>query len=1502
MASLVKVLIATTAGPVEIRDLWEEDPRYLAQVEYSGRAYKHTEFTKDYRGFVSREVGLIGRLYGRESFGLELSGPITDGDSWQLGILLAHALLAAGRLSTRNGDSAPNPTVVLATGEVERDQLRVIKVEDVRQKLDLALPILAQARNAGSEIIIALPKSNHDDAEAKNELLNELPVELMELEYVAELLSRLGLPTPDLSLLARQRVNWKDKPPFRGLQYFDAKHRAIFFGRDKVRKQACSQLEKLSYEERPFLLIYGGSGAGKSSLVRAGLLGDILERKLPEQSWRSAILPSGPSPVTALAEAVKQAVAELSLTSAGLALAIKEQTDSAAADVTMTLARANSRLVLVVDQFEEVFLWAREKEKEKDQEPGKYRDAIRERDAFAGMLQRFAGSGVVWIIATIRTDLLALLQDVPDLFNFLTGGHQFPLGQPNRAELRDIITRPAELAGLDVEPSLIEALLDDAGAIKDSLPLLEFTLDELYRVDGPKGRLTFETYVQVIKGLVGAIGKKAEETVKRFGDDEAVKAVILALGRYDSDNPTSSVVARTVTLDDKQSAEFFTKGRRGEVIFALESARLVVRGTSETAHDGFDASSPAAASGSPSHRIPIVRVAHEALLKNWPRAAAIFKDNVEKIALRDRLKEDAKQWADPKNRVGDDRDANYLPKGRRLEAARELKNEGLVDVSELVREFIDAAIKKDEDDKAAELRRKQLEEANRKEANEAKRAADEARSSALEQAKLHAEDQSARAEEEKARAVADAAKERRRRNLAAVFLVIFAGVAVLAGAGFAVALHKNNQLTNAETLAVLSQAKNAAASGDYASAIFYAMQAVRIAGAGQDRGAIAEYLDKLREAAVFDNASDGAPSPPSAPPAALGHPQKKFFMASADDIRTGIFPPRCCEPPHELFVSDANFGGRISYESGGAVILARSESGRQIRLWDSTTHSLLFDSELYPIVSAAAVSPEKGDDRLFLAIGNEVRVYRFHTNTSGPRIFRIEGDGDNAAYACWRQLSGYLPVLPADLVPVYDTARSKWLQQERDFLNAWPISIDSIAVSPGGERIAVATSATGCGGRIRKRIVILDANDGTQLVSIESNPRNFTQGRPLVLKFGPNPERTQLLALYGESIEIRDLDIPDRVLTIHQWFLDSTTLSPNGRYLLTVASHNETILWDLQSEGAEPKPIFSNLPDKSDIYASAGTSQELPPPELPLKLPEPPVAAPARSPQDAVGELPNDGFGGIGRIVPVPPADVAAAIDTAIAHAPPASSDQAARDAASAHLRNARSNLPNAAAGGEAPHRLKDFDAPRERDAQEPSGPHPVEANPAIPVKTNPQRPVVTSPFSRDGSRVLIVGESGRLEIWEMQSLLGSQRGEPWARINGRWEHAALSPDGTGIVATDGSAVAHLLPHVDEQKDGQKPNDQDIPLAGHTARVREALFGPDGKSILTRANDETVRMWRSSQDDSAPLAGADTAALIERAERELPRCLPQDLLPQAFLSAPPYWCVAMEKWPYAKPH
>jgi formylglycine-generating enzyme required for sulfatase activity len=440
------------------------------------------------------------------------------------------------------------------------------------------------------------------------------------------------------------RQPWPPKEPnaspFPGLDCFERKHAAVFFGQELVREKVLAAIRRLPARQSRLLLILGASGCGKSSLLRAGVMpwlaaADrgrwiVFEPFRPEEKPFEAL-------ESALARAhqnLKQPVpTEPVRTAAALGQQLRR--------LRLAAGQQDARIVIAIDQFEE--LLAREE--------GGGDGVGEEADAFLTLLAELLGqkNSQVLILATLRSDFYGLLQLHPSALH-RRAGDPIPLGPMDVDGFRQVIEGPAQRVGVRLERGLTDRLVRDTPS-GDALPLLAFTLRELWdgRADG--AGLTLKQYDD-FGGLAGAVQRKADEVLATSGaTDEEIEALERAfidhLVRLTSDGQAAKQPAR---LDALPAAS-----RRLVGLFV--EARLLVSGK------GSDGDA--------------VEIAHEALLRTWPKLDGWIDKGREALLQRLRVR-----------RLGEDLNATAPERQRRqaLEALAALAASGGAEAQAVERE------------------------------------------------------------------------------------------------------------------------------------------------------------------------------------------------------------------------------------------------------------------------------------------------------------------------------------------------------------------------------------------------------------------------------------------------------------------------------------------------------------------------------------------------------------------------------------------------------------------------------------------------------------------------------------------------------------------------------------------------------------------------------------------------------------------------------------------------
>lgn len=466
-----------------------------------------------------------------------------------------------------------------------------------------------------------------------------------------------------------QRDIWHKESPFRGLQAFDEQHAPVFFGRnDAIFRLAAVVAQQVANPvARESVLVLGPSGSGKTSLVQAGLLPYLRGRSdrvqivshslfdLAEKGEHSLLLTlagmlldleNGPNPIF------------VSHSATSLCLMLETDAQQVYATLQHSLAGLPTgkalRHVLFIDRFEAVF--------------DDKRVPPEERNGFLRVLDQLARTRAVLVLLACRNDFYPHLASYPLLMEGSQHGAHFDLDPPSQAELAQIIRLPAEAAGLSfgIAPGsglhLDDVLCAGASGNPDALPLLQYTLHELYRLRSPDNQLSFAAFEQ-LGGIEGAIGQRAEQVMESLSaaQQQALPQVLSLVATISS--PDAPVTSRSAAWIDLKNDE------QRAVVAALVESRLFVSELVDGAR-GFG-------------------VAHEALLRRWPRVVAWVGSHRAALQIRNRIGEMAERW----HSEGQSQDL-LIPAGKQLDEARGLLDLNGFSLSEVESALIAASLRR----------------------------------------------------------------------------------------------------------------------------------------------------------------------------------------------------------------------------------------------------------------------------------------------------------------------------------------------------------------------------------------------------------------------------------------------------------------------------------------------------------------------------------------------------------------------------------------------------------------------------------------------------------------------------------------------------------------------------------------------------------------------------------------------------------------------------------------
>jgi WD40 repeat protein len=431
------------------------------------------------------------------------------------------------------------------------------------------------------------------------------------------------------------------------------------------------------------LAILGASGSGKSSVVRAGLLYQIQlgQRLSGSENWQIKIFRPGEHPLQNLAlafldsslsdidRASQFAKAEELLAKGGVGLG------------QLINATSSERMVLVADQFEEAFTLCQ--------------DVSERQRFFECLLAALTHTGnKLCLVLTMRADFFGKCaeQEYSGLAQQIQQ-HLVTVTPMTRDELEQAITAPASKLGSQVQQELVQQIIADVESSPGSLPLLQYTLTELWQ----QQQLTLAAYTR-LGGVKGTLEKRATEVYESLsGDEQAVaKRIFLELTQLGEGTEDTRRRVLLENLASSPQQEAVVEQVIGKL--ADEKNRLVVTSTLSE-------------KGAESRHLVVVDIAHEALIRNWSLLRQWVTENREALRQQRKIESEAQEWLD-NHKVKD-----YLLQGAKLVQAEDfLQNHAQrISLSSLAQELIIASQAERErlQQEAEERRQQQLKAAQK---------------------------------------------------------------------------------------------------------------------------------------------------------------------------------------------------------------------------------------------------------------------------------------------------------------------------------------------------------------------------------------------------------------------------------------------------------------------------------------------------------------------------------------------------------------------------------------------------------------------------------------------------------------------------------------------------------------------------------------------------------------------------------------------------------------------
>ncbi len=433
--------------------------------------------------------------------------------------------------------------------------------------------------------------------------------------------------------------------PYPGLPPFEEEDADVFFGREA---QTDELLARLGNKLR-FVAVVGPSGGGKSSLVRAGLIPALRDGMLGDAGfeWSILVMRPGAAPAAALAEAVLRLAPDfpddcttrarrefartevLSNASDGLTNAIAHLLLGDQHGSDAPLKRSPTNVLLVVDQFEELFRLGRHRGDER---------TWWERSNY--FVQQLIGAAEqthvpIYVVITMRTEFVghcATFFGLPDALN----AGQYLVPRLTQQQLRDAIERPLQQRGQSMSAALVQRILADSTRVRDELPVLQHAIMrtwQAWKQDANAAEISIDHY-ELAGPLDDAIDKHAEEIYTGFGASEQriIEVLFRRVSRKSENVVTRSPVSLRVVAGLAGVAPESTEFRAVVNAFSARGCRML--------HTGHNADQPDVE----------IDVTHEAVLRLWKRATAWIDDEAERAATYRAIVDAAEQFE--RERIG----------------------------------------------------------------------------------------------------------------------------------------------------------------------------------------------------------------------------------------------------------------------------------------------------------------------------------------------------------------------------------------------------------------------------------------------------------------------------------------------------------------------------------------------------------------------------------------------------------------------------------------------------------------------------------------------------------------------------------------------------------------------------------------------------------------------------------------------------------------------------------
>jgi WD40 repeat protein len=1192
--------------------------------------------------------------------------------------------------------------------------------------------------------------------------------------------------------------------PFPGLRPFELNESHLFFGRD-------GQVEKLigKLARSHFLAVVGASGSGKSSLVRAGLLPALLSGLMggTSSNWRMAVLRPGHDPLASLAAALNSSRPDdqESQQDAAINVAMTEATLRRGSRGLIEAARqsgisSNENLLVLVDQFEEVFRVARS---------GTGRVYEDETATFVKLLLEAARQREVsiYVALTMRSDYLgdcARFFDLPEAIN----ESQYLVPRLTRQELQQVITGPIAVCGGRIAPRLLSRLLNDMGDDQDQLPVLQHVLMRMWEKSKEDRREEAATPIdlsdyEATGGMADALSQHA---------DEALNSLPASL------HPIAETLFKALTEkgeDNREVRRPTLLAKLGEVTSASSNElKKIIEAFREPGRSFLMPPVPVRLKDD-----SLIDISHESLIRRWSALKKWVEEESESAKIYVRLAETAELHERGKAALWQNPDLQYALEWREQHqpnaawAARYHPGfAGAMDFLEFSRQNEEEAQRKHEQVKQAKA---QAEAAELRATVETK-AAEQARRSAI--------------------------RLRRLTVVLAVFVVI-----AIAAAWFALG---QQRLAHQEQLISQSRALAAQAeqtlTQDQPLALALALRGWHISRTVEASLAVTDSFPQV--VATLEGHTGLVRS-------AVFSPDSDFIITASDDKKVGVWDADSGESLGILQGHTDRVWSAVFSPNKKRILTASDD--KTARIWNASNGHLLVTLRGHTAgVDSAVYSPD-GQRILTASFDGTARVWNAD---SGQLLATLQAHTGRLGFV--QQLLAMLPdhsgpvysaVFSPDGQDILTASRDQtariWNATNGQLLatlqgHAGPVY--SAIFSPDGQRILTASAdgtarvwnassgqlsvaLRGHAGPVYSAIfspdgqrILTASDDGTARVWNASSGQLFAAlrghtgpvGRAI---FSPDGQRI-VTASADQTACVWQVTESGQLLATLQGHTETVyraAFSPDGQRIVTASADHTARVWStisgqpMATLQGHTAPVYSAVfsPDGQHIATASGDHT--------ARVWNAISGQPMATLQGHTGPVYGVVFSPDGQHIATASGDHTARVWNAISGQPMATLQGHSARVSSVEF---------------SPDGRRILTASADKTARVWS----ADSGQLLATLTGHTSFINSAAFSPDGQRILTASTDQTARVWNAGSgqLLGILQGH-----TGSVRSAAYSPDGQRIVTVSADYTARVW--------DAKTRQLVLTLQGHTEPVVSVVFSPDGRRILTAARDGTGRVWNA---------------------------------------------------------